>query len=688
MLQARKTNPQTLMQIEPNCIGFVHPTTARAEPKLLTVETLNVNGSAFEILKNPIDKERSTIVQSPSCDTTKPKTTTTNHLPPSIHTTNTVIPHYGFEHSPKPPTPPATIFRDSPSTPDTNIQSAPYNITALAPHIMSPKAAKKVAMRKKPKKVAVTSYSMQEPIKKGPWTEDEDEVVRNGVNVAEVNSIRQIKWSDLAMQVPGRTGKQVRERWYNHLDSSVNKGPWTAAEMLTLHEVHSRLGNQWSKIAEHLPGRTQNHIKNRWNSIKRKMERFDVGTTHKNGKVLIMLGDEQEHAVHVSHQQNQKRIRARSVSKFEKEKSKQKEIRSRSSGGRRKRSASTSDIGRSSSSSSSSSSSTARRRSTSNCGQQSISEPPFKQRKRTTESSSSSSFPSTYSGYSSTGYASTSMAPPFSSSPSHSAVSSSSTSYSNPSPRRRSNLVSDTSVTNLNALAENMNIWFVNTGAKSRDPLMDYFELCPTTCNLTDLEDIRGLLHTDQDRMERMVRRLAQDITSENTSDTKKQMSPINEHSRQKVQQEDEESCAEVSEFLSQMVDSNTDPKKTNEDTEMKMLRADEVWSPANMLCDSESMSFQIQPNDIDWWEKSMVPENNIPKTKGKKSNFNYPTNMGSAIVGSFVEVEWGDSVATKEWYGGQVVEYHHPQHCIKYNNGEKEWVTLCQDQENGVVWR
>merc|ERR1712028_37619 len=335
------------------------------------------------------------------------------------------------------------------------------------------------------------------------------------------------------------------------------------------------------------------------------------------------------------------------------------EIRSRSSGGRRKRSASTSDIGRSSSSSSSSSSSTARRRSTSNCGQQSISEPPFKQRKRTTESSSSSSFPSTYSGYSSTGYASTSMAPPFSSSPSPSATSSSSTSYSNSSPRRRSNLVSDTSVTNLNALAENMNIWFVNTGAKSRDPLMDYFELCPTTCNLTDLEDIRGLLHTDQDRMERMVRRLAQDITSENTSDTKKQMSPINEHSRQKVQQEDEESCAEVSEFLSQMVDTN-----------------------------SESMSFQIQPNDIDWWEKSMVPENNIPKTKGKKSNFNYPTNMGSAIVGSFVEVEWGDSVATKEWYGGQVVEYHHPQHCIKYNNGEKEWVTLCQDQENGVVWR
>merc|ERR1711865_511996 len=112
--------------------------------------------------------------------------------------------------------------------------------------------------------------TIDDDIKKGPWTEEEDETVRMGVRCADVESVRQIRWSDLATQVPGRTGKQVRERWYNHLDPSVNKGPWTAAEMLTLHEVHSRLGNQWSKIAEHLPGRTQNHIKNRWNSIKRK----------------------------------------------------------------------------------------------------------------------------------------------------------------------------------------------------------------------------------------------------------------------------------------------------------------------------------------------------------------------------------------------------------------------------------
>ena len=114
--------------------------------------------------------------------------------------------------------------------------------------------------------------------RKGPWTQFEDDIVRRGVQASDVPSIKLIKWSSLANLVPGRTGKQVRERWYNHLDPSVNKGPWTAAEMKKLFEVHARLGNAWAKIAEHLPGRTQNHIKNRWNSITRKRRRTSSDT--------------------------------------------------------------------------------------------------------------------------------------------------------------------------------------------------------------------------------------------------------------------------------------------------------------------------------------------------------------------------------------------------------------------------
>ena len=68
----------------------------------------------------------------------------------------------------------------------------------------------------------------------------------------------------------GRLGKQVRERWYNHLDPLLNKGPWTPREDARLVELQARFGNKWVKIAEHMKGRSENGIKNRWNSAKRR----------------------------------------------------------------------------------------------------------------------------------------------------------------------------------------------------------------------------------------------------------------------------------------------------------------------------------------------------------------------------------------------------------------------------------
>lgn len=75
------------------------------------------------------------------------------------------------------------------------------------------------------------------------------------------------KWSTLSVCVPGRTGKQCRERWVNHLSPEVNKGEWSEEEEQILIEEHARLGNQWCKIAQHLPGRSENAVKNRWNSF-------------------------------------------------------------------------------------------------------------------------------------------------------------------------------------------------------------------------------------------------------------------------------------------------------------------------------------------------------------------------------------------------------------------------------------
>ena len=85
---------------------------------------------------------------------------------------------------------------------------------------------------------------------RGGWTPEEDAELVRLVGLHGTKN-----WSDHAAQIPGRLGKQCRERWVNHLDPNVNLGAWSAEEDRTILEFHNTVGNKWCEMSKVLPGR-------------------------------------------------------------------------------------------------------------------------------------------------------------------------------------------------------------------------------------------------------------------------------------------------------------------------------------------------------------------------------------------------------------------------------------------------
>ncbi|KAI4334036.1 hypothetical protein L6164_018776 [Bauhinia variegata] len=110
-------------------------------------------------------------------------------------------------------------------------------------------------------------------LKKGPWTPEEDLQLINYIQAHGPGNWRNLP-ENAGLQ---RCGKSCRLRWTNYLRPDIKRGRFSFEEEETIIQLHSVLGNKWSAIAARLPGRTDNEIKNYWNThIRKRLLRMGI----------------------------------------------------------------------------------------------------------------------------------------------------------------------------------------------------------------------------------------------------------------------------------------------------------------------------------------------------------------------------------------------------------------------------
>ncbi|RCV06998.1 hypothetical protein SEVIR_1G212600v4 [Setaria viridis] len=139
-------------------------------------------------------------------------------------------------------------------------------------------------------------------LKKGPWTPEEDQKL-----LAFIEQHGHGCWRSLPAKAGlRRCGKSCRLRWTNYLRPDIKRGKFTLQEEQTIIQLHALLGNRWSAIATHLPKRTDNEIKNYWNThLKKRLAKMGIDpVTHKpraDAPGATASGARYRAAAHLSH---------------------------------------------------------------------------------------------------------------------------------------------------------------------------------------------------------------------------------------------------------------------------------------------------------------------------------------------------------------------------------------------------
>ncbi|KDP28358.1 hypothetical protein JCGZ_14129 [Jatropha curcas] len=123
------------------------------------------------------------------------------------------------------------------------------------------------------------SCCYKQKLRKGLWSPEEDEKL-----LRHITKYGHGCWSSVPKQAGlQRCGKSCRLRWINYLRPDLKRGTFSQQEENLIIELHAVLGNRWSQIAAQLPGRTDNEIKNLWNScLKKKLRQRGIDpVTHK-----------------------------------------------------------------------------------------------------------------------------------------------------------------------------------------------------------------------------------------------------------------------------------------------------------------------------------------------------------------------------------------------------------------------